>query len=227
MALTDQTPEEIAIDLWHAGLLEAVKAVEEEVSKITVLKDAQGRMSTFTEEMKGLGDNILSRRVDTYSYHESGEVNVINQKKFRGISELRHEMDVKHSINPKVRPKVTVKLEYIIGQYFGLTSTKTGVLIPPTGVTILPEDATVNSVEDGEPTANRARAVTRYAEKNVYDEKTGKIIDTETIAILGNFLSVTLNADDSYIMSNEPEDEQVAIMYFGEVKIENKVVAKL
>lgn len=82
MALIDttkQTPEEITKALWQEDLLEAVKTVEEETSTISVVKDAQGRKGQWIEETRDLNNKLTRKRVDTYTYYDSGEVDTITQ----------------------------------------------------------------------------------------------------------------------------------------------------
>lgn len=223
MAIIDtakQTPEEIAKVLWDEGLLDMVRSVEAETSEITTVKDVSNRPVQWTEETKDLNGTVLSKRVNTYTYHITGEVDVINQKTYRGEAELRHEQDVVHSTDANTKPVANVFLAYVRNKYQALVTEPTGQIVPLGNVTILPEKAFVSTIDSKTFDATGIQAITAvtYREENVYDEE-GNVIDTKTITIPGNPIFITFNIDGTYVMSGEPI-EQVAIIYYGELKIE-------
>lgn len=84
MAIIDTsklTPQEIAKVLWDESLLHDVRAVDEEVSAVVLphVKDNYGRLKQWTEETKDLNNKLTRKRVDTYTYYDSGEVDTITQ----------------------------------------------------------------------------------------------------------------------------------------------------
>ena len=84
---------------------------------------------------------------------------------------------------------------------------------------VMDEDGNVVIEILNEPSGESARAEKRYIEKPTYDEE-GIQIDTEIITLLGHYLSATIDSAGNYELSGVPEDEQVAIIYYGEKKIE-------
>ena len=75
-----------------------ITPVEETTSQITVIKDKEGRVKTWTEETRDSDGILLSKRVDEYEYFsKTGDVNTINQKVFDGEGSLLSEKEVKHS----------------------------------------------------------------------------------------------------------------------------------
>ena len=74
-----------------------IEPVEETTSQITVIKDKEGRVKTWTEETRDSDGILLSKRVDEYSYyHKTGDVDTINQKVYDGEATLWSEKEVKH-----------------------------------------------------------------------------------------------------------------------------------
>ena len=73
-------------------------------TKVSIQKDTHGRMHVWTELM--YRDGVLERkRMDTYSYYSTGEVNVINLKVFNGKNKLIEHRNIKHFKDGR-QPKV-------------------------------------------------------------------------------------------------------------------------
>jgi hypothetical protein len=71
---------------------------ETTVSTVTVVKNGQGRMSTWTEESRDLDGILVSKRVDEYSYYLTDEINEIIQEEYEGETlvskkKLKHYKD--------------------------------------------------------------------------------------------------------------------------------------
>ena len=80
-------------------LISDIKVGKDEGSSIvTIIKDAQGRMKTWTEETRNLSNKLTSKRVDKYTYYPAGELNVITQERYKGIF-LVNKKKVKHYRN--------------------------------------------------------------------------------------------------------------------------------
>ncbi|MEA3435424.1 MAG: hypothetical protein U9R43_03090 [Thermodesulfobacteriota bacterium] len=74
-----------------------IEPVEETTSNVTVIKDKEGRMKTWTEETRDIDDILVSKRTDEYKYFsETGNVDTINQKVYDGEGSLRSEKNVRH-----------------------------------------------------------------------------------------------------------------------------------
>lgn len=69
---------------------------DESLVTIKIEKDDQGRVKVWIEEAKDDAGILISRRVDTYSYYETCEVDIIIQQIFDGEGSLRSEKTVKH-----------------------------------------------------------------------------------------------------------------------------------
>ena len=73
---------------------------ETTVSTVTVVKNGQGRMSTWTEETRDLDGVVIGKRVGTYSYYSTGETNEIIQEKYEGTKlTLVSKQKIKHYRN--------------------------------------------------------------------------------------------------------------------------------
>lgn len=84
-----------------------IEPVEEMTSNISVIKDAKGRMKTWTEETRDCDNILLSKRVDEYKYFsETGDIDMITQKVYDGDGLLLSEKEVKH-FNDGTQPIVT------------------------------------------------------------------------------------------------------------------------
>lgn len=74
-----------------------IEPVEETNSKVTTVKDKEGRVKTWTEETRDADNILLSKRVDEYKYFsETGVIDTINQKVYDGEGTLRSEKKVRH-----------------------------------------------------------------------------------------------------------------------------------
>jgi len=80
--------------------------IDENIVTIQVEKDEQGRTGTWTEETRDPEGILISKRVDKYSYYETGEINVIDQRIYDGEGSLRSKKTVKHFTDGR-RPVVT------------------------------------------------------------------------------------------------------------------------
>ena len=87
-------------------LVEQIKEGKDEGTRtIAVTKDQEGRMSRFVEEHKDITGVLVGKRVDKYSYYPTGEVNIIDQKRFEG-EKLIQNRQIKHFLDGK-QPIVT------------------------------------------------------------------------------------------------------------------------
>ena len=73
-----------------------IEPVEETISTISIIKDKDGRMKTWTEEIRDSDNILLSKRVDEYKYFAKGAIDTINQKVYDGEGSLLSEKEVKH-----------------------------------------------------------------------------------------------------------------------------------
>ena len=73
-----------------------IEPIEEFNSTVTVIKDKDGNMKTWTEETRDSDNILLSKRVDEYIYFIKGDINSINQKVYDGEGGLLSEKDVMH-----------------------------------------------------------------------------------------------------------------------------------
>jgi len=71
---------------------------DERGSTVSIVKDAQGRMSIWTEETRDMKGNLISKKVDRYSYYPTGSVNEIIQEKYKG-KKLISKRKIKHYRN--------------------------------------------------------------------------------------------------------------------------------
>ena len=85
---------------------EEIEPVEEITSKVSIIKDAHGRMILWAEEMKKFKGKVVSKRIDKYDYYETGETKNIIMKRFDHKNKLVSERKVKHFTHGK-RPEVT------------------------------------------------------------------------------------------------------------------------
>jgi len=78
-------------------LVEKIKAGElENTSEATVTKDLQGRTKVWTEITRDIDGVQVSKRVDTYSYYATGEIDTINQKVYGIDMKILKEQNIKH-----------------------------------------------------------------------------------------------------------------------------------
>jgi len=68
---------------------------------ITVQKDKDGRITTWTEICRGEDGKQTSKRINTYTYYEKKEVNEINLKVYDSEDALSSERKVKHYTDGK------------------------------------------------------------------------------------------------------------------------------
>lgn len=83
-------------------------------SLVEIEKDGQGRIKNWTEtkivkECLGhpLSGKQLSKRQDEYTYYASGEIDLIDQKEFDELQEIKHQREIKH-FNDGRPPKVKI-----------------------------------------------------------------------------------------------------------------------
>lgn len=81
---------------------------EEHVSSVVIVKNKEGRVATWTEELKDLDGKLISKREDGYTYYAGGQVNTITQKRFDAAEKLIGDRDIKHPEGGG-EPVVTVK----------------------------------------------------------------------------------------------------------------------
>lgn len=67
-----------------------------EIPRISIEQDNQGRMLTWTEIIEDQDKKQVRKRVDTYAYKKTGEVDVITQKVFDAADKLTSEKSLKH-----------------------------------------------------------------------------------------------------------------------------------
>jgi len=78
-------------------LVEDIKAGKDEgTSIITVIKDAQGRMSIWVSERRDMDGKLIEKLKDTYAYYQTGEINTITQEKYNGKLVLTSKKKLKH-----------------------------------------------------------------------------------------------------------------------------------
>jgi len=77
-------------------LIADIKAGKDQgTSTVSVVKDVQGRMSIWTEETRNLKGDLVSKRVDKYSYYPTNNVDKIVQEKYEGKN-LTAKHEIKH-----------------------------------------------------------------------------------------------------------------------------------
>lgn len=69
---------------------------EDTESTILITRDLKGRMSVWTEETKDLDGALVSKRVDNYSYYDTGEIDIITLRTFDSKLNKTSEKQVKH-----------------------------------------------------------------------------------------------------------------------------------
>lgn len=85
-----------------------IEPIEETTSEITVGKDAKGRIKTWTEVRKDTDGNRISKRVDSYTYYPTGEIDTIIQKVYGSIDSLiSKENKIKHCLDGR-QPSITI-----------------------------------------------------------------------------------------------------------------------
>lgn len=217
---TKLTSPEIAKILWTEDLLDDVKAVEEEVSTITVVKDEYGRKKQWIEETRDLDGYLLSKRIEDHAYLEDGRTNTITHRVYDGA-----ELYKQWVANDQTQ-QITVEVDHVRKQYFSEISEETGTIIPEEGVTIILDsftlglDALVCGLnEKGQPSGETVYGPQRYIEQPVVDEETGEVVDTLQVPIPQKVLRATLDMAGNYILNDVPASPPVALIYLGEVRV--------
>jgi len=77
---------------------------DENISTTNIIKDAKGRMKIWTEETKDINNKLISKRVDSYAYYKTGELDTIIQEKYDNKN-LVDKKEIKHYKNKQ--PQVT------------------------------------------------------------------------------------------------------------------------
>ena len=78
-------------------LVQDIKADKDEGSVIiTVINDAQGRMSIWTSERRDIDGKLIEKLKDTYVYYLTGEINTITYEKYDGKLVLTSKKKLKH-----------------------------------------------------------------------------------------------------------------------------------
>ena len=97
-----------AVDLTKATLQELVNqrpdliadvksGKDEGTTVVSVVKDAKGQVSIWTEEKKNLDNVVIGKRVDKYTYYSTDSVNEIIQERYEGIElSLVSKQKIKH-----------------------------------------------------------------------------------------------------------------------------------
>ena len=77
----------------------------ENIVTSTVEKDDRQRVKVWTEETRDIDGNLPSKRVDSYSYYETGEVDIIILQVYDSEGKVS-EKSIKHFKDGK-KPEVT------------------------------------------------------------------------------------------------------------------------
>lgn len=80
--------------------------IDENIVSSKIEKDEQGRTCTWIEERRDPDGILISKRLDEYTYYETGEINVIRQRAYDGEGSLVSEKTVTHFTDGR-RPVVT------------------------------------------------------------------------------------------------------------------------
>jgi len=67
-----------------------------DVSAVTVQKDGEGRVSVWSETVRDSDDNLIQRRVETYTYKPSGEIDRIDQKTYGSKNIMIEHKKIRH-----------------------------------------------------------------------------------------------------------------------------------
>jgi len=113
MAITTTSELKIAYPELVAQIVKETLGEDIETS-VRVEKDAKGNIIEWAEETMDSKGSLVSRRVDTYSFYDSGEINNITQQVFDDKGPVS-EQQVKHFVDGK-KPVVTIiNLESVKG----------------------------------------------------------------------------------------------------------------
>ena len=78
-------------------LVEKIRRGESEnTSTISVIKDSKGRTKVWAEIIRDIDDKQMQKRVDTYTYYATGEIDTINQKVYGIDMKILKEQNIKH-----------------------------------------------------------------------------------------------------------------------------------
>lgn len=78
-------------------LIQAIKNGEDESTTTSYTEqDEKKRVKKWTEETRDIDGNLLSKRVDSYSYYETDEVDTIIQQVYDGKGKPVSKKEVKH-----------------------------------------------------------------------------------------------------------------------------------
>ena len=98
--LKDATLKQLITE--RPDLVSDIKAGKDEGSSIvSIIKDAQERMSVWVSEKRDLDGVLVGKSKDTYSYYLTGEVDVILQEKYNEKNVLVKKTELKHYRNGK------------------------------------------------------------------------------------------------------------------------------
>jgi hypothetical protein len=94
--LTEATLQELVTE--RPDLVQDIKSGKDEgTTVVSVVKDAQDRMSVWTEVRRDINDNLLSKRKNSYTYYSTDSVNEIIQERYEGTElTLVSKQKVKH-----------------------------------------------------------------------------------------------------------------------------------
>ena len=102
--IIDLTLKELITD--RPDLVQAIKSGEgDDTTTSSTEKDEKGRVKKWTEDHRDIDENLLSKRVDEYSYYETGEVDIITLQVYDNKGTLTSEKKVKHFKDGK-KPEV-------------------------------------------------------------------------------------------------------------------------
>ena len=73
---------------------------EDTESSVSVIKDKDGNITEWTEELRDSDGKLVSKRVDKYSFYLTGEVNIITQQVWDKDGKLT-EKQIKHYTDGK------------------------------------------------------------------------------------------------------------------------------
>ena len=112
--LKDATLKQLVTE--RPDLVSDIKAGKDEGSStVTVIKDAQERMSVWTSERRDIDGVLVGKSKDTYSYYLTGEVDIILQKKYDSQDKLipGSEKKIKHYLDgrqPEIQGTAVLKI---------------------------------------------------------------------------------------------------------------------
>lgn len=193
------TPEQIAKALHDAGLLDKVKAVEEQiVSHKSIKYEGKNFVKIWLELIHDLDGNLIQKRRYEYSpYRGAPEGYTIISKTYNKDWNVTAK-----EILPGGKAH---ELNFRVGTYFEQVSTEVGQVSPPEGVSIVLDlwaggvDTIVTTLDkDGKPTGDAAFALGSGG---------------------SDILTASLDLAGRYVLSGLP-DGDVALIYVGEVRVD-------